>query len=53
MVGGENLSRITVSKASGDDTISNISSFGNQGMPHSITVPPPKKKRNLPGMPGN
>ncbi|XP_011006759.1 PREDICTED: zinc finger protein NUTCRACKER-like [Populus euphratica] len=51
MVGGENLSRTTVSKASGEDTISNVSSSGNQGMPHSITVPPPKKKRNLPGMP--
>lgn len=51
MVGGENLSRMTVSKASGEGTISNVSSLGNQGMPHTITVPPPKKKRNLPGMP--
>ncbi|KAJ6880779.1 hypothetical protein NC652_033962 [Populus alba x Populus x berolinensis] len=49
MVDVENSLRMKVSTASGEDTI--VSSFGNQGMPLSVTVPPPKKKRNLPGMP--
>ena len=51
MVDVENSLRMKVSTASGEDTI--VSSFGNQGMPLSVTVPQPKKKRNLPGMPGN
>jgi hypothetical protein len=51
MVDVENSLRMKVSTASGEDTI--VSSFGNQDMPLSVAVPQPKKKRNLPGMPGN
>ncbi|KDP38479.1 hypothetical protein JCGZ_04404 [Jatropha curcas] len=47
MVEIENSSLMTVSNASGEAT--SVSSFGNQAA--LLPVPPPKKKRNLPGMP--
>lgn len=47
MVEVENSSQMTISIASGEAT--SVSSFGNQeALP---SVPPPKKKRNLPGTP--
>uniref|UniRef100_A0A2P2L6Z6 C2H2-type domain-containing protein n=1 Tax=Rhizophora mucronata TaxID=61149 RepID=A0A2P2L6Z6_RHIMU len=49
MVEAENSSRLTVSAASGEPEATNVSSFGNQAT--SLPVAPPRKKRNLPGMP--
>ncbi|EEF52543.1 zinc finger protein GAI-ASSOCIATED FACTOR 1 [Ricinus communis] len=45
----DNSSQMTLSTNSGGEGTSVVSSFSNQAVP--LSLPPPKKKRNLPGMP--